>query len=45
MGAIRRASVALGLAGLVGAILRLRGTGETSPTKGGWRPLAGDDLR
>jgi hypothetical protein len=36
---------ALGLAALVGAALRLRGTGGTPPRHGGWRELSGDDLR
>ena len=37
--------MALGLAGLVGAILRVRGTGGTPPQQGGWRELSGDELR
>jgi len=45
MAAIRRAMMALGLAGLVGAILRVRGTGGTPPRTGGWRELTGEDLR
>jgi len=45
MAAIRRALVALGLAGLVAGVLRLRGTGGTPPQKGGWRELTGPDLR
>jgi hypothetical protein len=46
MRAVRRAVMALGLAGLVGAVLRLRGTGGTPPQQqGGWRELSGDDLR
>lgn len=45
MAAIRRALVALGLAGLVAAVLRLRGTGGTPPQSGGWRELSGTDLR
>jgi hypothetical protein len=43
--AIRRALVALGVAGCVAAILRLRGTGGTPPQSGGWRELSGPDLR
>jgi hypothetical protein len=45
MAAIRRALVAIGLAGLVAAVLRLRGTGGTPPQSGGWRELSGTDLR
>jgi hypothetical protein len=43
--AIRRALVALGVAGLVAAVLRLRGSGGTPPQSGGWRELSGPDLR
>ncbi|MGI8940130.1 MAG: hypothetical protein ACR2JF_18315 [Iamia sp.] len=42
---LRRALVALGLAGLVAAFVRLRGSGGTPPQTGGWRELSGDDLR
>jgi hypothetical protein len=42
---IRRALVALGIAGIVAAILRLRGTGGVPPQDGGWRELSGPDLR
>ncbi len=42
---LRRAMVALGLAGLIAAVLRLRGTGGTPPRDGGWRELEGPDLR
>jgi hypothetical protein len=42
---IRRALVALGIAGGVAAILRLRGTGGTPPQRGGWRELTPDELR
>ena len=45
MTAIRRAFVAIGLAGLLAAVLRLRGTGGTPPESGGWRELSGPDLR
>jgi hypothetical protein len=41
---IRRALVALGLAGLVAAVLRVRGTGGTPPQRGGWRELSPDEL-
>jgi hypothetical protein len=43
--AVRRALVALGVAGLVAAVLRLRGSGGTPPESGGWRELSGNDLR
>lgn len=42
---IRRALVALGIAGLVAAVLRLRGTGGSPPQRGGWRELNPDELR
>ncbi|HWJ62778.1 MAG TPA: hypothetical protein VNQ33_07575 [Acidimicrobiales bacterium] len=42
---IRRALVALGLAGLVAAVLRVRGSGGTPPQRGGWRELSPDELR
>jgi alpha-beta hydrolase superfamily lysophospholipase len=45
MKAIRRAIAALATAGLVAAVLRLRGTGGTPPQGGGWRELSGPDLR
>lgn len=43
--ALRRVLLALGLAGLLAGILRLRGTGGTPPQRGGWRELSGPDLR
>lgn len=45
MALLRRALVALGIAGLIAAVLRLRGTGGTPPQEGGWRELSGPDLR
>jgi len=45
MRALRRAVVALVTAGVVAAVLRLRGTGGTPPQGGGWRELSGPDLR
>jgi hypothetical protein len=42
---IRRALVALGIAGGVAAILRVRGAGGTPPQRGGWRELSPDELR
>jgi hypothetical protein len=40
----RRALVALGLAGLVAAVLRARGAGGTPPQDGGWRELSGPEF-
>ncbi|MEM8904889.1 MAG: hypothetical protein AAGF02_14400 [Actinomycetota bacterium] len=45
MRAWQRAFVACGLAGLIAGILRLRGSGGTPPSRGGWRQLEGPDLR
>lgn len=45
MKALRRALVALGLAGIIAAVLRLRGAGGTPPSDGGWRELTGPELR
>jgi len=42
---LRRALVALGLAGLVAGVLRLRGAGGVPPQRGGWRELNGPELR
>jgi len=42
---LRRALVALGLAGGIAAVLRVRGTGGTPPQQGGWRELTPDELR
>ena len=42
---LRRATMAVGIMGLVAAVLRLRGTGGTPPQSGGWRELSGPDLR
>ena len=42
---LRRALVAIGLAGLVAGFVRLRGSGGTPPQSGGWRELSGPDLR
>ncbi len=41
---IRRALVALGVAGAIAAVLRVRGSGGTPPQRGGWRELSTDDL-
>jgi hypothetical protein len=40
----RRALVALGLAGLIAAVLRARGTGGVPPQSGGWRELSGPEF-
>ena len=45
MRAIRRAILAILTAGLVAAVMRLRGSGGTPPQGGGWRELTGPDLR
>ena len=45
MALLRRALVALGVAGLIAAVLRVRGKGGTPPQRGGWRELSGPDLR
>jgi hypothetical protein len=42
---IRRVLAALGIAALVAAVLRVRGTGGTPPSDGGWRELSGPELR
>jgi hypothetical protein len=42
---IRKALAALAIAGIVAAVLRLRGTGGTPTQSGGWRELSGPDLR
>ncbi len=47
MRAFQRVALALGVAGLVSAVVRLRGRGAnvTPPSSGGWRPLEGPDLQ
>jgi hypothetical protein len=45
MALLRRALAAVGIAGVVAAVLRLRGSGGTPPQAGGWRELSGPDLR
>jgi len=42
---IRRALVALGVAAIIAAVLRVRGSGGVPPQEGGWRELSGPDLR
>jgi hypothetical protein len=41
---IRKALAAVAIAGLVAAVLRMRGTGGTPPQEGGWRELSGPEL-
>jgi hypothetical protein len=36
---IRRVLMVLGIAGIAGALLRVRGKSEPSSQRGGWRPL------
>ena len=45
MALLRRALVAIGVAGVIAGVLRLRGTGGTPPQQGGWRELTGPDLQ
>jgi hypothetical protein len=45
MALLRRALIAVGIAGLIAAVLRIRGAGGTPPQQGGWRELSGPDLR
>ncbi|HET9729995.1 MAG TPA: hypothetical protein VFR41_11265 [Acidimicrobiia bacterium] len=45
MKAFRRLMFVLGIAGLVGALARLRGKGGVPPTSGGWRELEGPEFR
>jgi len=42
---VRRTLIALGIAGVVAAVLRLRGSGGVAPQDGGWRELSGPELR
>jgi hypothetical protein len=42
---VRRLLFVLGIAGLIGALARLRGKGGVPPTSGGWRELEGPDFR
>jgi hypothetical protein len=39
MRALRRAFVALGMAGVIAGALRLRGKGGVPPQEGGWREV------
>lgn len=42
---IRRVAAALGLAGLIATLFRLRGKGGVPPTTGGWREVPQSELR
>ena len=42
---IGRITAALSMAGLVAALLRLRGSGGVPPQTEGWREVTGPDLR
>jgi hypothetical protein len=42
---LRRSLLALGVTGVIAAVLRLRGTGGVPPKSGGWRELSGPDFR
>ena len=41
---LRRAVVALSLAGMIAGVLRVRGSGGVPPQGGGWRELRPDEL-
>jgi hypothetical protein len=41
---LSRALLAVGMAGLIAVIVRLRGSGGTPPHQGGWRQLSVTDL-
>ncbi|HWH33788.1 MAG TPA: hypothetical protein VNT56_00525 [Acidimicrobiales bacterium] len=45
MSRLYRTALALGVSGLVTAVLRLRGTAAVAPRGGGWRELTIDELR
>jgi hypothetical protein len=42
---LRRAFVAVGVAAMLAAVLRVRGSGGTPPQAGGWRELSWPDFR
>jgi len=42
---IRRGLLAVGVASFVAAVLRLRGQSCLPPQRGGWRELAGPELK
>ena len=41
---LRRALTAVGIAGAIAAILRVRGSGGVPPQSGGWRELTKNEL-
>jgi hypothetical protein len=41
---LRRALTAVGIAGAIAAILRVRGSGGVPPQSGGWRELTNNEL-
>jgi len=43
--AFKRVLIVVGLAGVIGALARLRGKGGVPPTSGGWRELDGPEFR
>lgn len=45
MKAFKRVLIVVGLAGVIGALARLRGKGGVPPTSGGWRELDGPEFR
>jgi len=42
---VRRVTAALGLAGMIAVLFRLRGKGGVPPQTGGWREVTETDLR
>ena len=42
---LRRVAAALGLAGLIATLFRLRGQGGVPPTTGGWREVSEPEFR
>ena len=44
LSALRRTVVALGVAGVVAAYLRINGNEDTPAGEGGWRELSGPEL-
>jgi hypothetical protein len=42
---LRRALLAIGIGGMIAAIVRLRGSGGVPPRQGGWRELSGPGMR
>jgi hypothetical protein len=41
---LRKALAALAMAGIIAAVLRLRGSGGSPPQEGGWRELTDPEL-